>query len=132
MKYLLDTHAWIWWNARPDRLPAKVMRLLSEPARYEELLLSAASVWECCEYLRAGRLGFSMSPDLWVETALDMPGLRLVPLSSRISCLTLGLPEPAPPDPIDRILAATAREENAIILTGDSTIQKYPHVKTLW
>jgi len=51
MKYLLDTHTWIWWNMNPKRLSAKVKRLISEPTRYEELLLSAISPWEFCKLL---------------------------------------------------------------------------------
>jgi len=28
MKYLLDTHAWIWWNMRPHNLSKKDRRIL--------------------------------------------------------------------------------------------------------
>lgn len=46
MKYLLNTHTWIWWNMNSKRLSAKVKRLISAPTRYEELLLSAISPWD--------------------------------------------------------------------------------------
>ena len=51
MKYILDTHVWIWWHMHPEMLSAKVKSLLSTPERYEELLLSAISPWEFSKLL---------------------------------------------------------------------------------
>jgi PIN domain nuclease of toxin-antitoxin system len=132
VKYLLDTHTWTWWNARPEALSPKVRQLLSAPEQYDELLLSAISLWEFALLLDQKKLGLSLAPEQWIETALDMPGLRLVPLSPRIACGSIALPEPAPSDPVDRALAATARDENAVLLTCDSALHQYPHIRTLW
>ncbi len=52
MKYVLDTHVWIWWNMNPAKLSRRVRSLLSSTDNYEELLLSAISVWEFCERVR--------------------------------------------------------------------------------
>ena len=132
MKYLLDTHTWIWWNARPDAISVKIRRLLANPAKYDELLLSAISVWELCKLLERGRLGLSLAPEEWIAQALDMPGLRLVPLSPRIAYQSTVLPTPFQQDPADQIIVATAREENATILTRDERILNYRHVQALW
>jgi PIN domain nuclease of toxin-antitoxin system len=35
-------------------------------------------------------------------------------------------------DPADQIIVATAREENASILTKDERILTYKHVRSLW
>ena len=79
MRYLLDTHVWVWWNARPERLSRKVKRLMETSQKYEELLLSAISVWEFCKLLEKRRIGISCDPRDWLEVALAMPKLRLVP-----------------------------------------------------
>lgn len=50
MKYLLDTHAWIWWNMQSDKLSSKA-RAAIEQASHTELLLSAISPWEFCKWL---------------------------------------------------------------------------------
>ena len=42
------------------------------------------------------------------------------------------LPEDFHPDPVDRILVATARLHTAALITGDKKILDYPHVETLW
>ncbi len=46
MKYLLDTHTWVWWNMRPQNLSRKVAKLIAHEDDFDELLLSAISPWE--------------------------------------------------------------------------------------
>jgi PIN domain nuclease of toxin-antitoxin system len=132
MKYVLDTHAWIWWNMHPNKLSTKTRNLLSTPKRYEELLLSAISPWEFCKLLEKGRLGISCSPEAWIADALDMPKLRIVPLTPAIAYRSTSLPQPFHEDPADQIIVATARAENATIISKDNRIRHYMHVRSLW
>ena len=132
MRYILDTHVWIWWNMHPEKLSAKVRSLLSTPKRYEELLLSAISPWEFSKLLEKDRIGISCNPKEWITEALDMPKLRLVPLTPSIAYHSTSLPQPFNDDPADQIIVATAREENATVLTKDKIMQKYKHVRSLW
>jgi PIN domain nuclease of toxin-antitoxin system len=132
MKYILDTHTWVWWNMNPEKLSEAVRSLISEPKRYEELLLSAISTWEFSKLLEKGRLGISCNPEEWISEALDMPKLRLVPLSPTVAYRSTSLPQPFNEDSADQIIVATAREENATILTKDGKIHKYKHVRSLW
>ena len=132
MKYLLDTHAWIWWNMHPQKLSRKVKALIGDTNKYKELLLSAISPWEFSKLLEKGRLGISCNPEAWITLALDMPKLRLVPLSPVIAYRSTILPPHFHGDPADQIIIATARTENATILTKDENLRKYKHVRTLW
>ena len=132
MKYVLDTHTWVWWHVRPQNLSRRVKSLIAQPARYDELLLSAISVWEFCKLLEKGRIGISCDPEEWLATALAMRKLRLVPLSPAIAYRSTVLPRPFSTDPADQIIAATAREENAAILTKDELMRRYAHVRTIW
>jgi PIN domain nuclease of toxin-antitoxin system len=132
MKYLLDTHVWVWWNMRPQKLSARVRNLISAPARYEELLLSAISPWEFAKLLEKRRLAISCDPEEWIRQALEMPKLRLAELSPTVACRSTILPPPFHDDPADQIIVATAREENAAVLTADERIRSYPHCKSLW
>jgi PIN domain nuclease of toxin-antitoxin system len=131
MKYLLDTHTWIWWNSRPDGLSSKVLKLIHD-GKYDELLLSSISVWEFSKLLEKKRLALSCDGGSWIEQALEIPKLRLVHLSPEISWQSTQLPKPFHDDPADQIIVATARVENAVILTIDQMIRKYPHVRTEW
>ena len=132
MKYLLDTHVWIWWNMNPKKLSATLESLLSTPEHYDELLLSAISIWEFSKLLEKKRIGISCNPEEWIAEALDMTKLRLTPLTPTIAYRSTSLPQPFKADPADQIIVATAREENATILTKDKTIWKYEHVRSLW
>lgn len=132
MKYLLDTHTWVWWHMRPSSLSEKVLQLILDSEKYSELLLSAISPWEFSKLLEKRRIGISCDPEDWLKKALKMPKFRLVELSPRITYRSTVLPQPFHNDPGDQIIVATAREENAIILTKDDNIQKYNYVKSIW
>lgn len=132
MTYLLDTHTWIWWNMNPQNLSQRVAEIIGNTNAYEEILLSAISPWEFSKLIEKRRLGVSCSPEHWINTALDMPKLRLVPLSPILSYRSTVLPQPFHHDPADQIIVATAREENATILTKDERILEYENVRSLW
>ncbi len=132
MKYLLDTHTWIWWNTHPKMLSRRVKSAIKHTEKYEGVLLSIISVWEFCKLLEKGKLGISCDTEEWIEKALEMPKLRLVPLSASIAYRSTVLPKPFHDDPADQIIVTTAREENATILTKDSRILNYEHVMKLW
>ena len=132
MKYLLDTHSWVWWHMNPKNLSLKVKVLIGDTSRYDEILLSAISPWEFSKLLEKGKIGISCDPEDWINAALDMPKLRLVHLSPVLAYRSTILPQPFHDDPADLIIVATAREENATILTKDKNILAYKYVRSLW
>jgi PIN domain nuclease of toxin-antitoxin system len=132
MRYLLDTHVWIWWHMTPRQLSARARALIAAPSRYEELLLSAISPWEFAKLLEKGRLAVSCDPGEWIRRALEMPKLRLAPLSPSVAYRSTTLPPPFHDDPADQIIVATAREENATVVTADERIRGYTHCRSLW
>ena len=132
MRYLLDTHAWIWWSMHPQKLSGRVRSLISTPSRYEELLLSAISPWEFAKLLEKRRLAISCGVEEWILRALEIPKLRLVPLSPALAYRSTVLPQPFHDDPADQIIVATAREENATVLTSDERIRSYSHCRSMW
>ncbi len=116
----------------PQKLSTTIHSLLSSPEHYDELLLSAISIWEFSKLLEKKRIGISCNPEEWITEALDMPKLRFIPLTPTIAYRSTTLPQPFNGDPADQIIVATAREENATILTKDKIMQKYEHVRSLW
>jgi PIN domain nuclease of toxin-antitoxin system len=132
LKYLLDTHVWVWWNMQPRKLSGRVRALISAVERDDELLLSAISLWEFAKLIEKQRLVISCDPEEWIRVALEMPKLRLVPLSPSIAYRSTILPKPFHDDPADQIIVASAREENATILTSDERIRSYAHCRSVW
>ena len=132
MTYLLDTHTWIWWNMNPQKLSKKVKEIIGKSDLYDEMLLSAISPWEFSKLLEKKRIGISCNPEDWINVALDMPKLRIISLSPILSYRSTVLPQPFHNDPADQIIVATARAENATLLTKDEKIHAYENVKSLW
>jgi PIN domain nuclease of toxin-antitoxin system len=66
---------------------------------------------------------------LWIEDGLAEPGVELLPLSPRIVVESTQLPEPFHRDPADQLLVATARVLACPLITEDSKIASYPHVR---
>ena len=132
VKFLLDTHAWIWWNIRPDALSTLVRDIIGNTGSNDSLLLSAISPWEFCKLLEKGRIGITGDPDKWLEVALDIPRLYLVPLSPIIACRSTALPGTFHSDPADQIIVATALVEEATLVTKDQRITQYTYVRTVW
>ena len=132
MKYLMDTHVWIWWNMSSEKLSKRVRSLTTNLSQKDELLLSAISPWEFAKLHEKGQLAISCDPEDWIAQALQMPNLTLVPLDPVLAYRSTVLPPPFHDDPADQIIVATAREANATILTRDDRILEYPHVRSLW
>lgn len=116
----------------PKMLSKKVHAVIGDPSGYDELLLSAISPWEFAKLLEKGRLAVSCDPEEWLREAINIPKLRIVPLTPVIAYKSTTLPQPFHDDPADQIIVATAREEHAAILTKDGRIRKYRYIKTLW
>ena len=67
----------------------------------------------------------------WIEQALAKPELNLVQLSTQIILDSTRLPQPFHRDPADQLLVATARVLNCPLMTVDTKIVSYVHVRTL-
>ncbi len=118
MKYLLDTHTWIWWNMRPQKLSRKVIKLIENQDGYDEILLSAISPWEFSKLLEKGKIGISYNPEEWINAALEMPKLRFAHLTPAIAYRSTVLPEPFHDDPADQIIGESA--EATFFLTPET------------
>jgi PIN domain nuclease of toxin-antitoxin system len=122
MKILLDTHLLLWAAAKPNRLSAIARKLLDSPAN--ELLFSAASVWEVAIKRGLGRSDFQADPRLLRRGLLDNGYTELPILSDHVVAVD-SLP-PIHKDPFDRLLVAQATVEGITLLTSDSIVGEYP------
>ncbi len=63
MRLLLDTHVFLWGIAEPEKLPERVQAALRDETN--ELLVSAASLWEIALKVRAGKLRLPETSDFF-------------------------------------------------------------------
>ncbi len=131
MRYLLDTHAWVFFLSNPAQLPSGLEELLEEARRQEALFVSAISAWEVSVLARKKRLVFGLEARRWLEEALRVPGIQVLPLDAytAVEADALALPHP---DPADRFIAATALRIGAILVTRDEKLQGFSVLPTLW
>ena len=122
MKLLLDTHLLLWAAGEPRRLPKQARNLIDNPEN--ELLFSAASVWEVVIKRGLGREDFAVDARLLRRGLLDN-GYSELPISSDHVVAIDSLP-PIHKDPFDRILVAQATVEGVTLLTNDSLVSQYP------
>ena len=122
MKLLLDTHLLLWAAGEPKRLSKQARTLIDNPDN--ELLFSAASVWEVAIKRGLGREDFKVDARLLRRGLLDN-GYSELPIISDHVVATESLP-PIHKDPFDRVLVAQATIEGVTLLTIDSLVAQYP------
>ena len=122
MKLLLDTHLLLWAAGEPKRLPKDIRILLED--RDNELLFSAASLWEVAIKSGLGRKDFRVEARLLRRGLLDN-GYSELPIVSDHVVAIESLP-PIHTDPFDRVLVAQATVEGITLLTNDPVVAQYP------
>ena len=122
MKLLLDTHLLLWAASQVERLPIAALSLIEDPLN--ELLFSAASLWEITIKRGLGREDFRVDPRLLRQALLDH-GYTELPVTG-IHALAVDTLPPIHKDPFDRILVAQALSEGIVLLTADPLVAQYP------
>jgi PIN domain nuclease of toxin-antitoxin system len=129
VKYLLDTHVWIWSQEDPARLGATTRRLLLDSA--QEHFISAISTFEIARLIDRGFLRLKHLFAEWKELSLNKLQAVSTDVTHEIAWEAYNLPGKFHSDPADRVLVATARLNGFTLLTADDLILRYPHVKTM-
>jgi len=120
MKFLLDTHIWLWCLLEPKKLSHRVARALKEEDN--ELWLSPISVWEALVLCEKKRLAVrEEDPSLWMTQALQKIPLKEAPLTHEVALATQKIHLPHR-DPADRFLIATALVHGLTLVTADKHI----------
>jgi len=127
---VLDTHAWLWWLATPERLSRAAGKAIERAPR---IGVSTLSAWEVAMLAVRGRISLDRDVSLWVRQALADE--RVEPLApSADVAVAAGLldAQSFPGDPVDRLIYATARSTGAVLVTRDATIRAFDSASTLW
>ena len=127
MRLLLDTHAFLWAIVQPEKLSKRAERLITDEAN--ELLLSAASLWEIVLKVQAGKLTIPEEPS-FIPGHMAGLGVRCLGVEADHVVALLELPL-LHRDPFDRLLVAQCLQEKLPILTADAAIRRYP-VECIW
>ena len=118
MRLLLDTRVLLWALAESPELARDLRRKIVDPSN--DVLVSAASVWEIAIKKRLGKLD---APDNLLEVleASDFSPL----LIKFVHAAAAGSLPPHHDDPFDRMLIAQAQGEGLILVTADRRLRAY-------
>jgi PIN domain nuclease of toxin-antitoxin system len=119
LRLLLDTHIWVWSVADPGRLAPRFSRVLEDDRN--ELWFSPISTWELILLNEVGRLQLLPDPTSWISNALAAVPLKEATLTQEVALASKEIQLPHR-DPADRLIAATARAYDLILLTADKRL----------
>jgi PIN domain nuclease of toxin-antitoxin system len=124
-RILLDTHVWLWVMSGHSRISREFVRTYERDIKLNRVFVSPMSIWETGMLVQKGRIELETDTLEWVNTALEASGIRLCPITPRIAIQSSRLPGDVHGDPVDRLLIATAFDENLVLITCDQKILEY-------
>jgi PIN domain nuclease of toxin-antitoxin system len=128
MRFLLDTHIWIWSDLEPWRLTSDVTRILGDTEN--ELWLSPVSVWELIVHVEKKRIALEKDVLSWIARSKQELSLREAPMSWAVA-EELRFVVLRHRDPADRFLVATARVQDLTLVTADRLLMEIDGVRIL-
>ncbi len=128
MKFLLDTHIWLWSSLQPNRLSLRVARELDNPEN--ELWLSPVSLWELRPLYDKGRVRLVPDALNWINESLLRLNMREAPLTFEVALAVSAINLPHN-DPADGFIAATAKVFGLTLVTSDELLIKLADIDVL-
>jgi PIN domain nuclease of toxin-antitoxin system len=125
---LLDTHALLWWWTDDPKLSARSRQAIAD--ENNQVLVSAASAWEIATKHRLGKLPHADQAVARFAELVAADGFEHLPVNYLHSLKAGGYPGEHR-DPFDRVLAAQAELENALLVTLDPVFAHF-QCRLLW
>jgi PIN domain nuclease of toxin-antitoxin system len=126
---LLDTHVVHWWSAEPRRVSAPARDALNCA---DEFAIAAISWFELAWLARNERIVLNVPIRSWLEGLAAQ--LRTIGVTPAIADTAVALPSSFPRDPADRLIYATAVENDLRLVTKDRAIRDHarPRSRAIW
>lgn len=125
MRYLLDTHAFLWFVSGNQSLSLVATSLIED--RNSDIFLSAASIWEMAIKISLGKLSLPSPYSQFIDGELDRNGIILLSISTEHADKVARLPYilSGHKDPFDRLIVAQSLCENLPVVTKDKNFNAY-------
>jgi len=120
MMLLLDTHVLIWLDEGSPRLGETALKTINDALAIGQLGIATICFWEIAMLIEKQRLIMKTELDVW-RSDLLRAGLIEIPLRGT-TAIRAGQLRMFHGDPADRIIVATAMENDATLMTADEKI----------
>lgn len=127
-RFLLDTHALLWWLFDDSRLSRPAYDIIQEPGN--KIMVSSASGWEIATKYRLGKLPHAGEAAHNLPSLLRRSRMTVLQITMEHALAAGSLPGPHR-DPFDRMLIAQGQLEELTIVTSDPAFEQYS-VTLLW
>lgn len=127
MKFLLDTHTFLWFISGHKLLSEKAQNAIESAE--SQSFLSIASLWEIGIKIRLNKLNIGM-PFKDLKKQIDRNGFEILPVLFGHIELISELPMHHQ-DPFDRLLIAQCKTDQLTLISKDEKIKPY-NIQTLW
>ncbi len=123
MRFLLDTHIFLWFISGDKQLSASALSHIRNPEN--EIYLSAASVWEIVVKHQIGKLPLPEPPETYIPEQRQKHQIASLVIDEQTVSYLPTLPT-LHRDPFDRIIICQALQHNMTIITVDIAVTAYP------
>jgi len=132
MRYLLDTHVFLWATGQSHKLPANIRTVIEDEAN--GVFVSAIVFWEIAIKTRLGKLDIGGRSALELLGLAQTMGFQLVGVEPDEAATFDQLEENTHFDPFDRMLIWQAICRNTTLISGDSEFKRFEKhgLKLLW
>ena len=129
---VLDTCILIFDALAPRELSRRAIAELNKGREAGELACSDISLWEIAMLIRKKRVKPAMPSQAFLADVIAANRLQVLPITPQIAYNACNHPDFVYGDPADRIIAATALQHKAPLLTCDAGLRKIAALKTVW
>jgi PIN domain nuclease of toxin-antitoxin system len=128
VKFIADTHAFLWFVSDSLQLSSRAKSLLESPE--SERLFSVASIWEMAIKTSLGKLSFNKSIEQFLPEQIRLNHFQTLDISVEHALRVASLPL-LHRDPFDRLIVARALIENLPVLSNDNALDACG-IRRLW
>lgn len=129
---VVDTHILVWWaSGDVGCMSGEARAAIDAELDGGRLCVSSISAWEIAMLVEQGRLALAMDVEEWLTVVARIEAVEFVPADNAMAVRSVNLPGAFHEDPADRLIVATARQLGAPIVSADSAIHAYPHVRSI-
>jgi PIN domain nuclease of toxin-antitoxin system len=131
MKYIIDTHTFIWFTEGSLELSSRAKSIISD--KNNQIYLSIGSLWEISIKTALGKLEVLADYELIIDDVIGND-IEILPINFAHTVIQNKLPF-LHRDPFDRIIASQAIVENIDLISIDEIFDSYfnnQFVKRIW
>lgn len=130
MRFLIDTHAFLWFVLKDPQLSAKGQGLIADPNNVVEF--SPASYWEIAIKISIGKYTLNEPFQDFMDREIAANKLNILHVQVKHVAAVASLPfQPNHKDPFDRLLIAQAMVEQIPLVSNEKIFDAYS-ITRLW